>query len=183
MELYCTTCQFLNAPEAHYCACCGRPLSQDADTRPFEEPPMHLRSRRGTACVVTFQVAGDELAMVLNLAERLILGRQDSKGVMSPDLDLGGYRAQELGISRVHAVLEYDDRGLTLTDLGSRNGTFVDGQRLHPHHALSLQSGDLIRLGNLEMQVALEIVSKPPAQVKSRGGTGQLRETLTVMRV
>ena len=48
-------------------------------------------------------------------------------------------------ISRLHARIERTGRGLSLTDLGSTNGTFLNGRRLAPHVATEAQAGDLIR--------------------------------------
>jgi serine phosphatase RsbU (regulator of sigma subunit) len=47
-------------------------------------------------------------------------------------------------ISRQHAVLQYDDRGYLLQDLGSRHGTFVNGVR---RETVYLRSGDSIEFG------------------------------------
>ena len=44
----------------------------------------------------------------------------------------------EVGVSRWHAVIEQapDGDGLVLRDMGSKNGTFIDGEA-HPRHALT----------------------------------------------
>lgn len=49
-------------------------------------------------------------------------------------------------VSRVHCeIIVYDDR-VTLRDLSSRNGTFVNGQRLPPNEERTLCVNDTIRL-------------------------------------
>jgi DNA-binding NtrC family response regulator len=50
-------------------------------------------------------------------------------------------------VSREHAVLDID--AMTLTDLRSRNGTFVGGQRLAPLEPLQLALGEAIRIGEV----------------------------------
>lgn len=50
-------------------------------------------------------------------------------------------------ISRLHAQLVSDHLNLYLEDLGSTNGTFVNGQRLEPGEPLRLRSGDVIAFG------------------------------------
>jgi len=47
-------------------------------------------------------------------------------------------------VSRVHAELRHTDPTYTIRDLGSSNGTFVNGRRVHEH---SLTSGDQLQLG------------------------------------
>ena len=49
------------------------------------------------------------------------------------------------GVSRVHAVFERFGDAWCVRDLGSRNGTFVNGGRILGEHAL--YSGDEILLG------------------------------------
>ena len=50
-------------------------------------------------------------------------------------------------VSRRHARIQQTPRGYELTDLGSRNGVFVNGQRVA---RAWLQRGDRIRLGKTE---------------------------------
>jgi pSer/pThr/pTyr-binding forkhead associated (FHA) protein len=67
------------------------------------------------------------------------LGRKDC------DLTLAG----DMGISRRHAMLDYDDKGLTYTlvDLGGLNGTQVNGLPLPPNQPVPLCGGEEIQLG------------------------------------
>lgn len=53
------------------------------------------------------------------------------------------------GVSRVHAVLERFGDTWSVRDLGSRNGTFVNGARIIGDRAL--QAGDEILLGRLRL--------------------------------
>ena len=52
--------------------------------------------------------------------------------------------------SRRHARIDRGPQGLTLTDLGSTNGTLLNDQRVNQ---AALKSGDRIRIGNTELQV------------------------------
>jgi pSer/pThr/pTyr-binding forkhead associated (FHA) protein len=51
-------------------------------------------------------------------------------------------------VSKVHATLEVAGKNVTLEDLGSTNGTFVDGARVAPNEAHPLPSGAQIRFGD-----------------------------------
>ena len=50
-------------------------------------------------------------------------------------------------VSRTHARLEYRDGGWHVSDLGSTNGTFLNGDRLPPNTAMPLAYGANIRFG------------------------------------
>lgn len=56
-------------------------------------------------------------------------------------------------ISRHHCVLLVDDTSVALRDLGSRNGTFVNDERLFGE--AELKTGDRIKFGPLEFEVVV----------------------------
>jgi DNA-binding CsgD family transcriptional regulator len=68
--------------------------------------------------------------------ERITLGRS-----AEADVHLEG----DDKVSRLHAVLERLDGGWRISDLGSRNGTFVNELRMH--EPVALRPGDALRLG------------------------------------
>lgn len=55
---------------------------------------------------------------------------------------------EDTRVSRHHAQLRYKTRRFVLTDLGSTNGTFVNGERISE---ATLRDGDLVSLGGLEL--------------------------------
>ena len=66
------------------------------------------------------------------------------------DCDL---RLRESAVSRHHCILRTAADGVTLTDLGSSNGSYVNGQRVVSQAAL--RSGDTLKLGSREFVVDL----------------------------
>lgn len=56
-------------------------------------------------------------------------------------------------VSRHHCVFSTDDFGVRLRDLGSTNGTFVNGKRLQGQ--IVLKPGDRILIGKLEFQILI----------------------------
>src|SRR5438874_9560788 len=58
-------------------------------------------------------------------------------------------RLNDASVSRHHAFLRRVDGRYLLSDVGSQNGTFVNGRRVHAPSAL--QSGDRIRAGTTEL--------------------------------
>ena len=73
-------------------------------------------------------------------ADRVTIGRSDASDLRIPSDET---------LSRLHAVLERLPGGWCVRDLGSRNGTFVNGKRIWGDHAL--HSNDEIRIGQTEM--------------------------------
>jgi pSer/pThr/pTyr-binding forkhead associated (FHA) protein len=69
------------------------------------------------------------------------------------DVDLSEFKAQEMGVSRNHARLNARQDPPVLIDLGSSNGTFVNGQQLKPEQPQTLDSGDEVRLGRLVTRI------------------------------
>jgi pSer/pThr/pTyr-binding forkhead associated (FHA) protein len=73
--------------------------------------------------------------------DRATIGRQDACDVALPG---------DPSVSRVHAVLERIGDEWTLVDDGSsRNGSFVNGQRVHGRQLL--RDGDLVRVGDTNL--------------------------------
>lgn len=58
----------------------------------------------------------------------------------------------ESTMSREHAAIAFDDQGCFVEDLGSTNGTKVNGER---RDRSRLQDGDEIQLGRLQLEVSL----------------------------
>jgi uncharacterized RDD family membrane protein YckC len=70
-------------------------------------------------------------------SDKVVVGRSRSCDI----------RLKEDTVSRLHAVLLWQGEALMLEDLGSSNGTFVNGERvLTPHQLLA---GDVVRFGAL----------------------------------
>ncbi|MCS7182828.1 MAG: FHA domain-containing protein [Thermoanaerobaculum sp.] len=73
---------------------------------------------------------------------RVVVGRSRSCDV----------RLREDTVSRLHAAFVWDEGGWLLEDLGSSNGTFLNGQRVvEPQR---VKAGDHVRFGSLKGQVA-----------------------------
>jgi pSer/pThr/pTyr-binding forkhead associated (FHA) protein len=92
--------------------------------------------------------------LVLRVIHSLILGRKgEADETDGPDVDLNIFDAYTRGVSKQHAVVEFDNRVLTIRDLGSRNGTFLNMQAVSPNSHRVLRDNDIIHLGNLELLV------------------------------
>jgi pSer/pThr/pTyr-binding forkhead associated (FHA) protein len=56
-------------------------------------------------------------------------------------------------VSGRHGVIEVEEGGIFLTDLGSTNGTLLNDAKLSPNMRTRLEETDVIRLGSLELRV------------------------------
>jgi len=56
-------------------------------------------------------------------------------------------------VSRIHCKAGFDNGEAYITDLGSSNGTFVNGRRLEKDEKAIIKGGDSVRIANLEFDV------------------------------
>ena len=61
-------------------------------------------------------------------------------------------------ISKLHAEIVLCDDGLSITDLGSKNGTFINGKQIT--EAEALQDGDLVQFGKVAFRVSQELTER-----------------------
>jgi FHA domain-containing protein len=81
-------------------------------------------------------------------ANTAMIGRGNRDQGVQPEIDLGIHPADR-GVSSQHAVLRIHDSGLTITDIGSTNGTTLNGSddRLGNGEETPLADGDRIHVG------------------------------------
>ena len=83
------------------------------------------------------------------------MGRLSENQPIEPDIDLTPFKAFDNGVSRLHAVIRHNEGNIVLVDLGSSNGTYVNGMRIMPNVEQPLRHGDIVALGKLKMQIVL----------------------------
>lgn len=89
----------------------------------------------GRGCVLQIYPATAHAEMFRLSNRRTVIGRE-------PTCDIS---LDDNAVSRSHVAIELDDANYFVTDLGSRNGTFVDDKLLRERRRL--KGGELIRLG------------------------------------
>ncbi|MBI3948359.1 MAG: FHA domain-containing protein [Armatimonadetes bacterium] len=67
-------------------------------------------------------------------------------------------------VSGRHAEITFDGETLSLTDIGSTNGTLVNDDRLAPNVPIALHDGDLVIIGQQRLRVRIEPVPAEEAQ-------------------
>ncbi|MFC5002131.1 FHA domain-containing protein [Dactylosporangium cerinum] len=115
----------------------GAPDGPSLTLRPESAPPPTVASGPGAAG--SFE-AGRVPAATYHAAQRTRIGRAPDNDIVLADLQ----------VSRYHADLVRTGTGLRLVDLGTRNGTFVNGRRVDD---ADLRSGDLLSFGRHQLVV------------------------------
>jgi pSer/pThr/pTyr-binding forkhead associated (FHA) protein len=85
--------------------------------------------------------------------EGYVIGRHDDDNGYQPDVDLAPYHALGRGISRRHAALVRYRGQVHVIDLGSMNGTYINGERMIAHNAYALYANDRLSIANLDILV------------------------------
>jgi pSer/pThr/pTyr-binding forkhead associated (FHA) protein len=111
---------------------------------------------RGDNIVLRMQIEGYDTPLLLRLAGDTIIGRRDPTTGIIPDLDLTPYSGYQMGISRRHVTVRIRNKQVEVVDLGSRNGTHLNGHRLEPQQPVPLRDGDEMRLGKIVLRLYLE---------------------------
>ena len=84
----------------------------------------------------------------ITLRDNALIGRHNRDQGVEPEIDLGIHPADR-GVSTQHAVLRVRDAGLTITDLGSTNGTSLNDSDdfLVNGEEIQLADGDRVHVG------------------------------------
>lgn len=98
----------------------------------------------------------------MNVKLKVVGGKHDGQGIAVPGPKFFIGRAEDCQlrpgsemVSRHHCVLLLENGFLAVRDFGSKNGTFVNGERVKAER--ELQAGDKLRVGPLEFEVVTEV--------------------------
>ncbi|MGB1287478.1 MAG: FHA domain-containing protein, partial [Aggregatilineales bacterium] len=160
----CSNCKSRNRKSEIFCYSCGHLLEAEQgvfDTRHFADATAELFSSDyfGPESLLILQSRETSIPIIeirpQLRSHELVVGRSTDNSAMTPDIDLANANGAEKGVSRLHLSLKYEtsDNAIQIYDLGSSNGSFVNGQKLHPKELRVLRSGDDLRLGRLVVRV------------------------------
>lgn len=107
--------------------------------------------------VLRLEVMNSTDELVVDPHHETIIGRRDPATGIAPDVDLTAFSGYKLGVSRKHAVLRVRGKQLEILDLGSSNGTMVNGVRIPPHEPRLLRDGDQLLMGKLTMRISFQV--------------------------
>src|SRR5262249_15342973 len=109
---------------------------------------------------------------------RFILDGQEPSRVLLGQSPACTFRLTDPAVSRRHAALDIVANRLRITDLGSKNGTFVDGVSVLDAH---LDAGSTVRLGATALRIEA-VAPQGGARPSLPTGFGRLVGTSTEMR-
>ena len=168
----CPNCHHKEIPGALFCSECGARLVM------AENPATTQFIDRSTTASLSFQknnvppvpvvprVIQSEASVSLHLIDsgqiislsgqhEFSIGRMTEGQPILPDVDLSVHEAYSQGVSRLHASLKVSNQRVYITDLGSSNGTRVNGQKIMAHVDYPLNHGDVVALGKFKIQVLI----------------------------
>ena len=144
------------------CSRCGVYLAQVNDQALFATATVKLQKALDAYFAeksVVGKLASGEVALHLIEADEIVkftyrrpvlLGRGSKNRSQNIDfVNMGDYDGYSKGMSRSHAMIRRVDDQYSIADLGSSNGTAVNGERLTAKKWHPLQNGTRIALGGL----------------------------------
>ena len=175
----CPACKHRNRPGVLLCENCGTNLATGRQpllgTRDLKRDPEAVESTKmldtdqsravetagGSVftedMVLRIEIEAGSTPMLVYPKQEIIIGRRDPSTGGMPDVDLTAYAGYRMGVSRRHAAIRLYDRQLHLSDLGSSNGTFLNGIRLVAHRPYQLRDGDEVRLGQMVLRLYFQM--------------------------
>lgn len=99
-----------------------------------------------------------------------LLGRWDPNSGAFPEIDVEDVDP-DARVSRKHAIVDCQGNRAWLRDLGSLNGTSLNGVRLKETEVVELAHGDSIQIGKLTLRFEQQVgVSLGPISQPTRAG-------------
>jgi CheY-like chemotaxis protein len=138
--------------------------AENENTAPLDQP---------VPWVIELRVVGTPAVFQVRVQGELVIGRSDPRYDNKPDIDLEPFDAYQQGVSRRHAMIFPKNNRLLLADLGSSNGTFINGRTLTEGQEYRLRHGDTMVIGKMQLQVSFAVM--PTAQDLSAERTQPLR--------
>lgn len=170
MILKCPNCGRQHRPGTLFCPECGVYLVTGVplDTQPVprsELPVSHtdpwaskarpLNVDQGEGTLTVTVVPSDRVIPLTGAAE-FVVGKLDATRGVFPDVDLTPDEGVESGVSRRHARILVQRTQFFVEDLGSANGTYLNGFRLTPYLPTALDDGDTLYFGKIMVEVDID---------------------------
>src|SRR5688572_1884920 len=86
-------------------------------------------------------------------------------------------------VSRKHIRVELNRDSVTVTDLRSNNGTFIDGVLLQPEKPIIVQGNNVIRLGSSRDEFTFQIIPIPLEMMTSEDQKKTLLKNMAEVKI
>src|SRR5262249_41650630 len=125
-------------------------LLDDRTARPVKVLWGRTHFHRFARLILRDETTGEATPVALDKPP-VILGRGSPNDALTSSFCALG--SDDHSLSRQHACLDLSGPRLWLTDLGSTNGTFLDGERLTAHVGYLLHNRAALQMGKLVLRV------------------------------
>lgn len=133
------------------------PSSNNENKSPSATPQPIARNNESEVTErIVLQVLKTGQLIPIGEEDEVTLGRVSAGQPIVPDIDLTPYQGIEAGVSRLHASIRIKANEIYIMDLGSANGTQVDGEKLKPSSLHKLENQSTITLGKLHLKVLIK---------------------------
>ena len=147
-HIYCPECGFQNPEAANYCSKCGALLVREESSEATMAFVPEEADEEGQRELEDFGIKGPALVVRSGggrAGETFALSAEKTTIGRSPDCDIF---LDDVTVSRSHAVVTHKDGELTIEDLGSLNGTFLNRHRIESG---ALTDGDELQVGKYRL--------------------------------
>jgi len=170
---FCPVCGKENIAMVSVCVHCGAELDEDTATRVMSTPEKLASSQTGliessidVSLIpedgIGIHIAGEFKPMYVKINKELTIGRATEAGWADSEtiLDLSDQNATSLGVSRQHVTIRRTGTGFEVIDLSSRNGTWLNAERLIPNKPYPFPNGSQLRMGQMRLLIMYHPVPK-----------------------
>ncbi len=169
---FCPVCKHKNAYTASVCSTCGALLEENPTNKvaitentggqsnvPAENAGSFIDAALIPEGGIGIYAAGTFKPYYLPVDRELVIGRK-AETTSDAMLDLSDLDAFNMGLSRRHAMIRRTESGFEVVDLSSRNGTWLNAERLVPNKPYPFASGSQLRIGNMRLFIMYQTVLK-----------------------
>jgi len=113
---------------------------------------------------ITFDIDGTEAPITFTNRREIIVGRTDPNSNQHPDIDVSGLPINFSSISRRHLRIIFSNGTWYAEDMGSRNGSWLNGKLLLAHQRYQVRNQDKFQIGTVNFSVSYrdEDAAPPP---------------------
>ena len=165
-DKFCPVCKRKNDREAIVCIYCSTlldsfPMDETGITRTTEVQgsasekmgELHINEALIPDDSIAMYLAGTSDPVYVSSEKEFVIGRKVEDETADGFLDLAKFGGYQLGLSKRHAMIRHINHKYEVTDLSSRNGTWLNDEHLSPNKPYVIASGSQLRLAKMRLLV------------------------------